>query len=197
MSILWLSWIDFETAGIGLVATPRPSVHGDITQIDALQVIKQCHKWDKRGRRDDDRGVSPCFWKRVHRTFRTIHLNVKELATISVLSFWHDLCWNSVFLRAKAKRGGKRVPTRTHSTSKGLSIQSVRRLGEKGVGVGIWRLVGGDSKALTGLESEKVFVEVLPKSSSFKKDLIWGPFKVLFEVFNEHLIYRSSLRTQS
>ena len=82
MSILWLSWIDFETAGIGLVATPRPSVHGDITQIDALQVIKQCHKWDKRGRRDDDRGVSPCFYtipKRVHRTFKTIWLKWERI----------------------------------------------------------------------------------------------------------------------
>ena len=100
-------------------------------------------------------------------------------------------------LACESETWRQKSPTRTHSTSKGLSIQSVRRLGEKGVGVGIWRLVGGDSKALTGLESEKVFVEVLPKCWSFKKDLSWGPFKVLFEVFNEHLIYRSSLRTQS
>ena len=100
------------STNLWLAQTSTPSVHEDITQIATLQVIKQCHKWDKRGRRDDDAD-------RVSRTAFTIFRYGKGSTNFQNCSpqmgkNWlrslacPDLRWNSVFLRAKAKRSGKR-----------------------------------------------------------------------------------------
>ncbi len=56
----------------------------------------------------------------------------------------HDPCWNFVFLRAKAKRGGKKGPNPPPS------LTPHQRDFRFNLRKGNWGLVGGGSKALTG-----------------------------------------------
>ena len=147
-----------RSTNLWLAQTSTPSVHEDITQIATLQVIKQCHKWDKRGRPETRRryreSLAPLLrfsdMERVRRTSNPVRLKWGRIG----YDLWHALIFAGIRYSCVRKRNVAakgRGPTRTYSASKGLSIQSLRRLGKEGrLRVGIWRLDGGDSNAITG-----------------------------------------------
>ena len=80
--------------------TSTPSVHEDITQIATLQVIKQCHKWDKRGRPETRRryreSLAPLLrfsdMERVRRTFKTVLLKWERIG----YDLWHALIFAGI-----------------------------------------------------------------------------------------------------